>query len=151
MVRIICRIWFWEMAPLPKGRMARAMSRMGLSSAAIRLELILPQTVHRCRMAHSPFFSPTRRWAPGCLRMGRACRTGSWDSDPRSRRPLFQGAPIRRRDICNILFGSLVLVSFSDGSPREICPHGSCRMGRRMGLFCPNRRRGHKKTDNPSR
>lgn len=44
------------MAGLAKGRIASAMSFMGLSSAALRLELSFPQTVHRWMIAHSPFF-----------------------------------------------------------------------------------------------
>ena len=36
-----------ETARLPKGRMAKAMSFMGLSSAAVRLELIFPQITQR--------------------------------------------------------------------------------------------------------
>ena len=44
-----------ETAGLPKGRMAKAMSFIGLSSAAVRLELIFPQITQRWMMAHSPF------------------------------------------------------------------------------------------------
>ena len=50
-------------APLPaliagfaNGRMASAISFIGLSSAATRLELIFPQTRHLWIIAHSPFF-----------------------------------------------------------------------------------------------
>ena len=53
---VMSRISSFEITALPNGRIARAISFIGLSSAATRLELIFPHLRHRWMTAHSPLF-----------------------------------------------------------------------------------------------